>query len=273
MKFILCFLIFFPFILTAQRETKLSRSEIGMLFGGMYYIGDLNQTGHFKNTQPAAGLLYRFNVHSRLTLRGNIIAGSVEGMDREAPYEVLKNRNLSFRSNIFEGAGGLEFNYWPYQIGHKRYKATAYFLVEMGAFYFNPTTEYNNETVELQPLGTEGQGSTLNDKRRYSILTFTIPVGLGFRFSLGKRLSLNLEYGIRKTFTDYLDDVGGNYYVNASDLAAQNGQLSAALSNRSLDQGRNGRRGNNTTKDWYAFGGLMITFKMANPNKCFFEPY
>ena len=143
----------------------------------------------------------------------------------------------------------------------------------MGAFYFNPKAEYNDELVELQPLGTEGQGSTLNSKRRYSRLAFSMPIGLGFRCSLGKRFCLNLEYGIRKTFTDYLDDVGGNYYLNGAELAQQNGSIAAAMSNRSLDQSRNGRRGNDTTKDWYAFAGFMLTFKIGTPNICFFEGY
>ncbi|MBU2019419.1 MAG: hypothetical protein KJ941_07230, partial [Bacteroidetes bacterium] len=218
-------------------------------------------------------VLYRFNIHSRLALRANIVAGSFTATDENSRFEVIKNRNLSVETSVYEAAGGLEFNYWPYQIGHKKYKATAYFLVEMGMFYFNPKTEYNGEMIELQPLGTEGQGTTLNDKNRYSRLTFAMPVGLGFRFSLGKRFCLNLEYGIRKTFTDYLDDVGQNYYVNPTELAQQNGPISGALSNRSLDQSRNGRRGNSTTKDWYAFAGFMLTFKMGNPNKCFFEPY
>jgi hypothetical protein len=239
----------------------------------MYYIGDLNQTSHFKGTEPAVGVLYRFNVHSRLALRGNIVVGSFKASDENSRFEVNKNRNLSVHTSIYEAAGGVEFNYWRYQIGHKRYKATTYFLVEMGTAYFNPKTEYNGETVELQPLGTEGQGSQLNNKNRYSRLTFTMPVGLGVRFSLGKRFCLNLEYGIRKTFTDYLDDVGQDYYVNPTELTQQNGSMAGVLSNRSLDQSRNGRRGNSTTKDWYSFAGMMLTFKIGNPNKCFFEAY
>jgi hypothetical protein len=272
-RFIFCFLLLFPIVVLSQRETKKSRSELGVYGGGMYYIGDLNQTGHFKGMKPAVGALYRFNVHSRLALRTNILAGSYEASDANSKFDMLRNRNLSVQSNLYELASGLEFNYWPYQIGHQRYKATAYFLVEMGACYFNPKTEYEGDLVELQPLSTEGQGSTLSSKRRYSRLAFTMPIGLGFRFSLGKKVCINLEYGIRKTFTDYLDDVGADYYVNSAELLQQNGATAAALSDRSIVQERHGRRGNSTTKDWYVFTGLMITFKLGNPNKCFFEPY
>lgn len=257
--------------LHAQRQTKLSRSEIGFMIGGMYYIGDLNQYGHFKGMEPGAGLIYRFNVHSRLALRTSLTYGSFSASDENSRYAVIQNRNLSFRSQLYEAAGGLEFNYWPYQIGHKRYKATAYMLVEFAGFWFDPETEYQGEWVKLQPLATEGQGTTLNSKRPYSRLSFSMPVGLGVRCSLGKKVSLNLEYGIRKTFTDYIDDVGSNYYVNSTQLAQAKGTVSGELSNRSLDGSRFGRRGNDTTKDWYAFAGFMLTVKMGNPRKCFFE--
>jgi hypothetical protein len=79
---------------------------------------------------------------------------------------------------------------------------------------------------------------------------------------------LSLEYGIRKTFTDYLDDVHANRYVNADDLAAINGPLSAELSNRSLDGSVYGKRGNATTKDWYVFYGAMFSIRLGGPRKC-----
>lgn len=273
MRLLFPIFLLLPILLFSQRETKRSRSELGLLFGGTYYIGDLNQTRHFHRTEPAAGLIYRFNVHSRLALRGNILYGTVSADDSESRYALHQNRNLSFRSTIIEVAGGLEFNYFPFQIGHPRYKATAYFLVEMGAFHFNPKTDYNGSEVELQPLGTEGQGTSLNSQRKYSRTQFTMPIGLGFRVTLGKRASLNIEYGIRKTFTDYLDDVGSSSYVNSTELALVSGQKSADLSNRSLNQAREGRRGNSSTSDWYAFAGMMLTFKMGQPKKCFFEPF
>lgn len=265
--------IFLTFYGTAQRETKASRTELGVFGGVGYYLGDLNPTGHFKYIDPGVGLLYRFNVHSRLALRATATATGYQASDADSQFDLHRNRNLSVYSDLYELAGGLEFNYWPYKIGHWRYKATAYFLVEMAAFYFDPMTQFNGQEYALRTLGTEGQGTTLNNKDRYSRIGLSIPVGLGFRCSLGKRFCLNIEYAIRKTFTDYMDDVKADYYVNNADLAEQSGATAAALSNRSIDPSRNGRRGNSSTKDWYAFTSVMISFKIKNPNKCFFEPY
>ncbi len=253
-----------------QRQTKLSRSEIGLMLGGSYYIGDLNAMKHFKNTNLAGGILYRFNIHSRLSFRANFTYGSVEGYDSDASRDVLVNRNLSFQSELYELGSGIEFSYFPFQIGHDRYRGTAYLLAELALVHINPTTEYNGETIELQPLGTEGQGTSASDKSNYALNQLAIPLGIGFRVSLGKRASIGMEYGIRFLFTDYLDDVGGYRYADPAIIAAENGPIAAALSNRSLDGSRFGRRGNPASRDWYSFFGATLTFRLGDPSKCHF---
>jgi len=268
--FFLLFLLL-PEILIAQRANNRSRSELGFMVGGTYYIGDLNQFGHFKNMDPAGALLYRFNIHSRLALRFNAMYGSVQADDKDSRYSQLRNRNLNFKSDIWEVAGGLEFNYWPFQIGHPRYKGTAYFLIQIAAFHFNPKTIYNGQEVVLQKVGTEGQGTALGSKNKYIRTQVSLPIGLGCRFSLGKKMSFGIEYGIRKTFTDYIDDVGSNSYLASADLAAASGQIAANLGNKSLNQSRYGARGDASTKDWYAFVGMSLTIRLGKPSKCFFN--
>jgi len=270
-RYLLILILFSPTIAQAQRANNRSRSELGFLVGGSYYLGDLNQYGHFKDLQPAGGLIYRLNINSRLALRFNAMYGSVKADDKDSRYSQLRNRNLNLKSDIWELGGGLEFNYWPFQIGHPRYKGTAYLLVELAVFHFNPKTTYNDKEVVLQEIGTEGQGSNLSSKNNYVRTQLSLPIGLGCRFSLGKWMSLGIEYGIRKTFTDYLDDVGSSSYLSSSDLAAANGQMAAELGNKTLNQSRYGARGDASTKDWYAFVGMSLTVRLGNPSKCFFK--
>jgi hypothetical protein len=100
-----------------------------------------------------------------------------------------------------------------------------------------------------------------------------MPLGLGFKFNIHKKVQLSLEYGIRLTFTDYLDDVSGTY-VDPVELGAINGPVAASLSDRSLNQigqaGRNtgSRRGDGAFNDWYSFFGIGITFKLGERAKC-----
>lgn len=271
-RYICSFFIFFIFCFSAesQHATFRSRSELGFLVGGTYYFGDLNRFNQVENTKLAAGIIYRFNLNPRVSLRGNFIYGNVKGDDSQSKSDLYKNRNLNFTSSIFELAGGIEFNYFPFEIGHKRYKGTAYLLAEIGVFRMNPMTRFDGEDIELQPLGTEGQGSSLSKRGNYSLTQLCIPLGFGAKLSLGKWASINFELGVRKTFTDYLDDVHSNTYVNPEVLATENGTLTATLSNRSLDRSMFGKRGTASSKDWYVFSGLMVTFKLGKRKGCAF---
>ena len=268
MRILLFSCILFASSAFAQQQNGRSRSELGIMLGGSYYIGDLNQFKHFNKTKPSVGVVYRYNYHSRLSFRGNLTYGKIEASDANAKMDLLKNRNLSFESTLIELAGGLEFTYLPFYLGSKKTKGTAYILAEIGLFHMNPQTEHNGDMVDLQPLGTEGQGSDLSSKKNYSLTQLCIPLGVGVKFALGKKAALSFEYGIRKTFTDYIDDVGSNSYVDPTLLTAANGPLAAELSNRSLDGSRFGKRGNTSTSDWYSFFGAMLTFRLGKPNVC-----
>ncbi len=254
--------------LNAQQPNFFSRSEIGVHVGSMYYIGDLNQFKPFYRSQLAGGFMYRFTIHSRLSLRVNYTVGNVEAYDSDSKKALNINRNLDFKSRIRELSGGIEFNYFPFQIGSRRYPGTAYLITQVGLFYMEPTTTINGQEVKLQSIGTEGQGSALGRKRNYSNYQLCIPLGLGAKITLGKRATFNVDIAIRKTFTDYIDDVGSDFYLDPNALAAANGQTAADLNNRSLDGNRYGRRGNSSTKDWYVYAGGMLTFRLGTGNVC-----
>lgn len=221
----------------------------------------------FRHAHLAGGLVYRYNVHSRMSLRANLTYGRLSADDATSSEPIDQARGLNFYTDIFELAAGVEFNYFPFQLGHDRYKGTAYLLAEIGVFRMNPKTVYNGSEVALNGLGTEGQGTSLNGKGAYSLTQLCIPIGVGAKLSLGSRVGLTCEIGLRKTFTDYIDDVGADTYVDPAVLAAENGPLAAELSNRSGDPF--GRRGNSATKDWYVFAGAMLTFRLGSPTNCY----
>ena len=238
----------------------------------MYYIGDINPFTPFKNSQWAGGIMYRYNIHSRMALRLSYLQGSVKANDNQSNNPLLVNRNLNFTSDIKEVSAGVEFYYAPFVFGQKKSRqaiqGTAYLLAQMGMFYMNPKTEYQGENIELRPLGTEGQGSRLNSKGTYSNYQLGIPIGVGAKIQWGKRVTVNLDLTIRKTFTDYLDDIGSSTYADPTLLAQYNGDLAAILSNRSLDGMSHGYRGNPSTKDWYVYAGLMVGVRLGNGPRC-----
>jgi hypothetical protein len=208
---------------------------------------------------------------TRYSLRFTATYGNVYGNDADADDPFMVQRNLSFTSDILELAFGVELDLFKYRINDMKYPVTPYFFYEMAYFKMNPTGEMNGEDYSLQALGTEGQGTSLNDKNPYKLNQLSIPLGIGLKFNLRARLAVSFEYGIRKTFTDYLDDVSGSY-VDPDLLAAYNGTLAADFSDRSINN--NGlsnvgfNRGNSSNKDWYVFYGMMITFKPFKENIC-----
>ena len=71
---------------------------------------------------------------------------------------------------------------------------------------------------------------------------------------------------MRKTFSDYLDDVSGNY-APLADLWAHNGIMAKNLSNRSYDAQGNqielaGTPRGHAAKDWYTFVGVSVSYSL-----------
>ncbi|MDQ3112269.1 MAG: DUF6089 family protein [Bacteroidota bacterium] len=259
MKRILFFLGIIAGSFSANAQTS---DEIGIMLGGSYYIGELNPTKHFSSlTRPAGGIIFRHNFNMRFAVAANAYFGSVQGIDaRSSSYE-QQQRNLSFRSNIYEFAVRGEFNFIEYMIGNDKHTFTPFMFLGVGVFNFNPKASFGNQWVALQPLHTEGQS------KAYSKVQMAIPFGAGIRVNLSKRIGLLAEWGMRKTFTDYIDDVS-TVYASPADLA-EYGPLSIAIADRSAVGPSNiGRqRGNPRNKDWYSFAGLTITFQLAGRAK------
>ena len=255
--------------------------EIGVMGGASNYMGDLSQSLITPSqTHGAGGAFVRYNLSPRWTLKGSVSYGTISGADSTSSDPNRLERNLSFRSRILDIAGTVEFNIWPYVAGNKRYyNTTLYPFIGLCVFHFNPEAYYQGNWVPLQPLGTEGQETTMfNDRTKYSLTQVGIPFGLGFKHNFGGNWNMGLEVGWRKTFTDYLDDVSTTYpplnYLNSSDYG-----LSQALSNRSGEvKGRNGvpidfysmgiPRGNSSTDDWYIFAGFTISYTIL-PGSCY----
>ena len=95
--------------------------------------------------------------------------------------------------------------------------------------YFNPRGKYEGDWYSLRPLSTEGQG-LIETRKEYSLVQLVIPFGVGFKYAINKDLSVGIEYGIRKTFTDYIDDVSKTYFDPVY-LGGEKGPMAPLLAN------------------------------------------
>ena len=148
----------------------------------------------------------------------------------------------------------------------------AYVNGGISGIFYQPKALYENEWVKLQPLGTEGQ-NYIASVQPYKRTALIIPFGLGYKFRLGKFSTINLDISMRKSFTDYLDDVS-TVYASIASLAETSGEVAAALANRSEFGFTEGsQRGNADNNDNYFFLGFRFQKTIGSKNKtsCYFN--
>lgn len=240
--------------------------EAGGWIGGTYSFGDINSETKFDEPNIGFGILTRFNFNRRLSLKLSGSYGKIEGADIYSTEPFQQQRNLSFRSNIFDGTAQFEFNFLKYEHGDPDHSFTPYLFGGMSIFWFNPEAEYNDQWIALQPLGTEGQFR--GDE--YNLIQPAMAYGGGFKFDITYKWSINIEVSARYLFTDYLDDVS-TLYPDLDDLLEARGPIAVALADRSINQsvGESGRqRGNSQDTDMYMFAGITLAYNFANV-KCF----
>ncbi len=249
------FLLLLASPLLAQRT-----GDLGVFGGVSYYLGDLNPAKPFLLPKPAYGILYRYNMNHRLSLQGHYMHGKVEGSDASSKYNTT--RNLNFNSTIDEAGVQFEVNFFEYYIGSQIHWWTPYVFGGTSVFFFKPYGNVGGTQVALQPLHTEGQGTVEYPGRKsYSLVALSVPFGIGVKVSLSKYFGVGAEWGMRKTTTDYLDDVSKTYYLNLANSPA-NASLEEKASDPNLTHNDGMQRGDSKTKDWYSFAGLTLVVKI-----------
>lgn len=256
-----CLLLSVAFMLCSS-ATQAQDMEAGLLLGASNYSGDLSkQRINLGETQPSIGILYRYYFSPKINIEGSLTYARVSGDDKNYDDDDFRRkRNLRFKSNIFEASVQGEYNILPFISNTQSYNWSPYVFGGVGLFYFNPKTEFENETVSLADLNTEGED--------YSQIQLAIPFGLGVKYSIGNRWNIGVELGFRKLFTDYLDDVSQQYVQLDDEKAKELQDRSDELDEFDNPQFSNGRfRGNPDNDDWYSIAGFTITKTFRN-NQC-----
>ena len=285
---LLCVLL--PTFSIAQERWKRQRYEFSFGVGITNFLGELggaNQIGtnYFKDLEwsrsglaVAVGLRYKLNNY--FALKSHLTYGHVSGNDNLTEEVFRSDRNLSFFSDIYEFNVNLEAAFQQEKIGHRYklknvrgvfgYEIYTYAFVGMGLFHMDPKAEYNGSVVRLQPLGTEGQG-VVPSRTKYSLYQFCIPLGIGFKYTIERNWGVGLELGIRKTFTDYIDDVSTTYFdfnsypglydPDAPKLADRSKGTILGATNPGA------QRGDNRESDTYMFAVFSINYKLNSSGR------
>jgi len=280
-------IIFLLFVVSFFCQAQ--RSEVGTLIGTSFYLGDLNNIP-FRDAKFAGGLVYRYNFTPRVALKANILFGKLTASDEknhslrrvkddngnlalDANGNQLylwdyKERGLSFTSPVSEISAQLEVNFFNvYNVEHKN-QISPYLFGGVACFSFNPQAQYNGVLYDLQPIGTEGQGWNANNSKRYSLTGFAVPFGIGFKANIGTYVCVGAEWGLRYTFTKYLDDVGGLYYeFSPNDMSSETYEIVKYFADPTGRHTPNSQRHSTIKNDWYSFAGVVITIRIGNEDR------
>jgi len=242
--------------------------EVGFFMGASNYMGDL-QPEHITADEfrLSMGINGRYNFTPYLSAKVGFLKGQISGDDRHSTVESgRKERNLHFESKIMELNILAECHFLGF-LFDERPIISPYIYAGVAGFHFNPKAVYDNQVIDLQPLGTEGQGANGTDK--YSLYQVAIPFGFGTEINVGNACKIGIDVGVRKTFTDYLDDVSTVYpdIELLNDVALESAALSYRTPEYNSDLAETNPignvRGNPNNKDWYAFGGMTFSFNIS----------
>jgi len=208
-----------------------ARYEVGFNIGPSFFLGDLGGhrgkgTRFIKDlnlplTQIMEGFFATYYPNKWIGIRAAAQYGKISGADNLITTKgndelYRRQRNLDFRSKIAEAYIAAEV--FPFMLLNKNQPDFAprllpYGILGVGYLHFNPQgslTDLNGKKTwyYLRPLHTEGEGFPEYPKRKeYSLSQINFPMGLGLKYYISNRVNVSLEILLRKSLTDYIDDV------------------------------------------------------------------
>ena len=286
-NYLILFLLTFLFVDTVSaQQWRRERKEYVFGLGVSNFLGDLggaNQYGtngfkdlEFSATRPNGSFGYRYRTGKQHCVKGMLHIAYLSGDDKKTEELYRRNRNLNFRTPIVELNGQFEWMLTRQREGHRynlrgvqgwrNINIESYVFVGLGVMWFNPQGNYNGTWINLKPLCTEGQGLVYT-RKPYHMVQPVIPLGFGFKYAISREWSIGLEYGIRKTWCDYLDDCSATYFDNDI-IRAEKGDIAAYMADPNLGEvpnqtAPNMQRGDPTDKDCYMFAELTFYYKIV----------
>jgi len=282
----------------SQSSESASSVEIGITVGPSNFLGDLGgnmgkgttflKDNNIPLTKLMFGAYLGYQPNEWFGLRLSASFGTLEGDDaiikpKGGLEEARLIRNSNFRSKLVEGTLMAEIyptvflEYEPTDIWHK---LRPYAVIGIGAYHFNPqgTDPLNGQWVNLQPLHTEGQGfAEYPDRTEYKLTQVNIPMGVGAKYFLSETVNLSLEIILRKTFTDYIDDVSTSYVDPAlfyTYMPLPQAQLAERMANKTGEQLSSNtryfpgdKRGTPTKNDAYYSVQFKLGFRLNSDNR------
>ena len=169
--------------------TQAQINELGVFVGGSNFIGDVGSTQYINPNSPALGLIYKWNKAPRHSWRFSLIRSKITAKDVESNDPKRLMRKYEFENTISELSGGIEFNFFDFNIYNPlERKITPYVFTGISLSFYDSLFFRNGR-------------SEFDSKQK----TLALPIILGVKSNLTSNFVVGLEVGSRFTFVDDLD--------------------------------------------------------------------
>ena len=192
-----------------RSQLDLTKFEVGINGGAFIYQGDLtpSRLGSYRTLKPGVGIYIDRIITPILSFRTNLSLGKLKGDDSKYSVpEYRQQRNFKFKSPVLEISELLVVDPLRNNLARKSSAVSPYLFAGFGFSLLRIKRDWSGfnaeyfsaETTTINGLATDAQHSLPR-------LIPVLPVGVGVRYSISKRIALSAETSYRFTFTDYLD--------------------------------------------------------------------
>jgi len=256
-------------------------TDLGVQVAAATYWGDIQNVNYSKSITPVVGILGRYNFNKRLAIRGQLFTGNLkaEGVfnnaniwqsgsprnfdpvtNLEDPYPMRGDYAYSFNRSFQSVEALFEFNFRDYKLGRsKKDNWTPFVSVGLGGFFSRASRKgsfilepFPDAAGLYEPIYLDGINQLSNNT---DVLTLTIPVGVGLKFNITKRLGGIIEVIVRKTFADNIDNLDDpkRFVIDPNDPTVIDGsfQYPDKVSGMQLNN-----------NDWYATLAVSLCYQL-----------
>ncbi len=207
-------------------------ADIGIWGGTSNYFGDMSEAPPFQTFNLNFGAYFRYNFNARVSARAMFLTGNFKQQGE------IEGTPWTFDKSVQDLSLQVEINYLKYILGEKKTPFSSYVTAGIGMAYFPYEVLYSS-IAQFNP----DHPDVLNTKDyNESEIAPTIPFGIGFKYNIGRRLGVGIEYQMRKIFSDKLDNLDDplSYYNPQGELI----KYTSAIHNN----------------DWSGYLGVHLTY-------------
>lgn len=190
--------------------------ELGLMGGVSYYNGDANSTTPFYENHPAGGAFLRLKMTPYWVFRLDVDFGSVSGDINNFPDNKFPFDEASFKHDFWNTDLMFELDFFKY--GDSR---------------------WDREMKRHTPYVAAGPSLALWRSWNGNQMGGGLALGVGYKFKLGDRFNIGVEWNMHKLFRDDFDD----------------DEFGERLLDDPLKMGHSNIKNN----DWYSFGVVFIS--------------